>query len=57
MEDKRLPAFPLGLKVWKDTMVVTFNMNRRDSIIKRGTLVTGINLWENKRVIDRKRTP
>jgi len=52
MEDKRLPAFPLGLKVWKDTMVVTFNMNRRDSIIKRGTLVTGINLWENKRVID-----
>src|SRR4249919_2427430 len=24
MEDKRLPAFPLGLKVWKDTMVVTF---------------------------------
>ena len=52
LADKRLPSFPLGLKVWSDTMVVTFNLNRRDSVFKRGTLITGINLWNNQRVID-----
>jgi hypothetical protein len=35
--------FPLSMKVWEDAMVVTANLNRRDSILKRGTLITKIN--------------
>lgn len=35
--------FPLSMKMWDDTMVVTTNLNRRDSILKRGTVITKIN--------------
>ena len=41
--DKRLPSFPLFFKVWNDTLAVTANLNRKDSIFKRGTIVTAIN--------------
>ncbi|MEP6711345.1 MAG: S41 family peptidase [Ferruginibacter sp.] len=40
---KRLPSFPLYMKVWNDTMAVTANLNRHDSIFKRGTLITAVN--------------
>jgi len=39
----QLKTFPLGLKFWKDTMIVTANLNRRDSVIKRGTVLKSIN--------------
>jgi hypothetical protein len=39
----QLPSFPLFLKVWGDTMIVTNNLNRRDSVIKRGTQITAVN--------------
>jgi C-terminal processing protease CtpA/Prc len=39
----RLPSFPLYFKVWNDTMAVTGNLNRKDSIFKRGTIVKAIN--------------
>jgi C-terminal processing protease CtpA/Prc len=35
--------FPLSMKVWDEAMVVTANLNRRDSILKRGTIITAIN--------------
>ncbi|MFZ9386400.1 MAG: S41 family peptidase [Chitinophagaceae bacterium] len=35
--------FPLSLKIWDGGMVVTSNLNRRDSILTRGTLITRIN--------------
>ncbi|MGH2552397.1 MAG: S41 family peptidase, partial [Chitinophagaceae bacterium] len=35
--------FPLGFKLWDDTMVVTANLNRKDSLLKRGTIVTKVN--------------
>jgi hypothetical protein len=41
--DKRIPSFPLLLKVWGDTMLVTANLNRKDSVIKTGTVLTSIN--------------
>jgi C-terminal processing protease CtpA/Prc len=41
--DKRLPSFPLFFKVWNDTLAVTNNLNRKDSIFKRGTIVKAIN--------------
>ena len=43
VRNKNIPSFPLFMKVWNDTMVVTGNLNRKDSILKRGTLITGIN--------------
>jgi hypothetical protein len=42
MEGIRLPQFPLFLKIWGDTMIVTGNLNRNDSILKRGTLINSI---------------
>lgn len=40
--------FPLSMKVWDKAMVVTANLNRRDSVLKRGTPITRINgkRWE-----------
>ncbi|MFT3979153.1 MAG: S41 family peptidase [Ferruginibacter sp.] len=40
---RQLPSFPLYFKVWNDTMAVTGNLNRKDSIFKRGTIITAIN--------------
>ena len=50
-EGKRLPSFPLYMKVWSDTMAVTANLNRRDSIFKRGTLITSVNGVSNQDLI------
>ena len=41
--NKRFPSFPLFMKCWNDTMVVTNNLNRKDSVLKKGTLITSIN--------------
>lgn len=38
IRNKRIPSFPLYLKIWKDTMVVTANLNRKDSVIKKECL-------------------
>ena len=48
---KQLPSFPLYLKVWNDTMAVVANLNRKDSILKRGTLITSINGVSNSEQI------
>ena len=45
--DKKFPSFPLFLKCWNDTMAVTANLNRKDSVLKRGTLITAINGIKN----------
>lgn len=44
--------FPLSMKIWQDTMVVTANLNRRDSVLKRGTLITGINGIPAQKIVD-----
>ncbi len=41
--NKIFPSFPLFLKIWNDTMVVAGNLNRKDSVLKRGMLITSIN--------------
>lgn len=43
IKNKRIPSFPLYLKVWKDSMMVVANLNRNDSFIKRGDFITAIN--------------
>jgi hypothetical protein len=45
--DKKFPSFPLFLKCWNDTMAVTANLNRKDSVLKRGTLITSVNGVKN----------
>jgi hypothetical protein len=51
ISDKITPSFPLFLKVMGDTMVVTGNLNRKDSIIKKGTLINSINGIRNHELI------
>ena len=41
--NKKFPSFPLFMKFWNDTMAVTINLNKKDSIIKRGMLITSVN--------------
>lgn len=51
IKNKRIPSFPLLLKVWKDTMVVIANLNRKDSVLKKGMLITSINGMRNAEII------
>lgn len=51
VSNKRFASFPLFMKVWNDTMVVTQNLNRKDSVFKRGTVITAINGVRNKELI------
>ena len=44
--------FPLSVKAWDSAMVVTTNLNRRDSVLKRGTIITSINNKPTAAVID-----
>ncbi|MEO5682651.1 MAG: S41 family peptidase [Chitinophagaceae bacterium] len=43
IDTARLAQFPLGIKFWDDSAVVYININRRDSILTRGTVITAIN--------------
>ncbi len=51
IKGKRIPSFPLQVKIWGDTILVTGNLNRKDSIFKRGTLLTSINGVPNHQLI------
>jgi hypothetical protein len=42
MRGVKLPSFPLHVKTWGDTMVVTRNLNRADSTIRRGDVLTSV---------------
>ncbi|MEP6596289.1 MAG: S41 family peptidase [Ginsengibacter sp.] len=50
---KHIPSFPLYLKIWGDTMVVVNNLNLKDSVIKRGTIITSINGLKSSDIISR----
>ncbi len=43
VENKKFASFPLFMKIWNDTMLVMANLNKADSIVKKGTLITAIN--------------
>ena len=53
IKNKSIPSFPLFLKVWNDTMAVIYNLNKDDSIIKKGTLITSINGLKSSDIISR----
>jgi hypothetical protein len=52
LDTARLPQFPLILKFWNDTMVVAVNLDRRDTILRRGTLVRTINGRTTRQLTD-----
>ena len=43
LDTAKQKLFPLGMKFWGDTMIVTANINRKDSILRRGTVIKSIN--------------
>ncbi|MBX3254513.1 MAG: peptidase S41 [Chitinophagaceae bacterium] len=43
MKEYANPSFPLFMKIWGDTMLVTSNLNKKDSLLKRGIQITSIN--------------
>lgn len=45
-------VFPISVKTWNDTIEVTANLNRRDSILIRGSLITSINKRPAAVIID-----
>jgi C-terminal processing protease CtpA/Prc len=47
-----LRIFPLSLKLWDDTAVVAANLDRRDSLLNRGTIVRKINGWPMEKIVD-----
>lgn len=44
--------FPLVLKIWKDTAVVALNLLRRDTVIKRGSIITHIDGKPMQAIVD-----
>ena len=44
--------FPLSLKVWPDSVVVVANLNRKDSALRRGTLIKSINGYPVQQLTD-----
>ena len=44
--------FPLVIKTWGDTSVITLNLSRRDSNVVRGSLLTAINNVPMRTIID-----
>jgi len=52
LDTAKLPQFPLILKCWKDTMVVSANLNRKDSLLKRGVVIKSINGWSTSQLTD-----
>ncbi len=49
--NKRFSSFPLAVKFWNDTLAVTGSLNRKDTVFKRGTLITAINGLDNKELV------
>jgi hypothetical protein len=53
IKDKIIPSFPLFIKIWGDTMVVTGNLNKKDSVLKPGTLITSVNNMSARQIVQR----
>lgn len=49
----KLPSFPLHLKIWADTMVVVLNLNAKDTLIRKGMLITAINGMRSRELINK----
>ena len=43
LDTVRMKQFPLSIKFWGDSAVIYANLNRKDSVLRRGTLLRSIN--------------
>jgi hypothetical protein len=43
LDTARRPQFPLIMKWWKDTMVLAMDLNRNDTVLKKGMIIKSIN--------------
>lgn len=43
VRNRFIPSFPLYVKVWGDTMIVTGTLHKKDSLLKPGMQITSIN--------------
>lgn len=50
---KFIPSFPLFMKIWGDSMIVTRNLHTKDSVLKPGTIITSINNMRNSQLINK----
>jgi hypothetical protein len=51
--DTRFPGIPLFVKIWnKDSMVFLGHGNRRDSVLRRGDIIFGINGLPVRQIVD-----
>lgn len=48
----RYPQFPFSLKAWGDSLVVLQSASPRDTVFKRGTIITSINGVSNRWLLD-----
>jgi hypothetical protein len=47
-----LSYFPFGARVYNDTIVTTYNLYRKDTLLKRGTVINAINGLSSKQLLD-----
>jgi len=52
LDTAKLSLFPIALKIFPDSMAVIGNANRRDSILRRGTVVYSINGKSTRELTD-----
>ena len=43
VRNRRFPQLPLYMKFWNDSMVLTANLNRKDTVLKKGILISSVN--------------
>ena len=51
-DKNKYPMFPIFLKTWRDSMVIVKNLLPDDSVLKQGTIITGINGRSNAALLD-----
>jgi Peptidase family S41 len=52
IDSSRFKIFPLSMKFWDDSAVVAANLNRKDSVLKRGVVITAINNKNIQEILD-----
>lgn len=52
LDTAKVKMFPLTFRVWPDHMVLTGNLHRRDSVLRRGTIITRIDGYPVRQLAD-----
>ncbi|MCW3118606.1 MAG: hypothetical protein JWM28_2688 [Chitinophagaceae bacterium] len=52
IDSSRFKIFPLSMKFWDDSAAVAANLNRKDSVLRRGVVVTAINNKSIREILD-----